>query len=64
MSEAHVNKHETPLGRWAPVMLYAVHRVLWRITGLWAGAWEVRWLAVLPLPALGRSLWRTRRSVA
>jgi hypothetical protein len=38
MSEAHVDKRETPLGRWELVMLYALHGVLWRITGIRAGA--------------------------
>jgi hypothetical protein len=42
MSEAHVDKSETPLGRRAPGMFYAVHGVLWRIAGLWADAWELR----------------------
>jgi hypothetical protein len=64
MSRAHATKRETPLGRWAPVMFYGVHWVLWRITGLWTGAWELLWLAVLPLPALGLYLWRTRRTAA
>jgi hypothetical protein len=56
MSEAHVTKRETPPGWWVPRMCYAVHGVLWRITGLWAGAWELRWLAVLSLHALGLSM--------
>ena len=63
MSEAHIDKRATPLGRWAPVMFYTMNWVLWLITGLWAGAWELLWLAVLPLPVLGLYLWRTRRSV-
>jgi hypothetical protein len=43
MSEVHVDKSETPLGRRAPGMFYAVHGVLWRIAGLWADAWELRY---------------------
>jgi hypothetical protein len=43
------------------VIFYAVNWLLWLITGIWTGAWELLWLAVLPLPALGLYLWRTRR---
>jgi len=64
MSEVHVDKRETPLGRWAPVMFYAVNWLLWLITGLGADACGLLWLAVLPLPALGLYLWHTRKSVA
>jgi len=62
MLEGHVDKRETPLGRWAPVIFYAMNWLLWLIMGLWAGAWALLWLAVLPLPVLGLYLWCTRRS--
>jgi hypothetical protein len=38
MSEAHVDKRETPLGRWAPGMFYVVNWLLWLITGIWTSA--------------------------
>jgi hypothetical protein len=42
MSEAYIDKRETPLGQWVPIMCYAVNWVLWLITGIGAGAWELR----------------------
>jgi len=35
--------------------------ILWIITAFVAGAWDRLWLAILPLPAVGLYLWRTRR---
>jgi len=61
MEANHISKRETPVGRWLPVALYAVNVILWIITALVAGAWDRLWLAILPLPAVGLYLWRTRR---
>ncbi len=59
--ENHISKRETALGRWLPFCFYSVNFVLWIITGFIAGAWVLLWLAVLPLPALGLYLLRTRK---
>jgi hypothetical protein len=32
--EDHVSKRETPLGRWFPVVLYAVNLAHWIATGI------------------------------
>ncbi len=63
MHEDHVSKRETPLGRWLPVSVYSANFILWIVTGILAGAWKLLWLAVLPLPALGLYLLRTRRAL-
>ncbi len=63
MHEDHVNKRETPLGRWLPVSFYSVNFILWIVIGILAGAWKLLWLGVLPLPALGLYLLRTRRAL-
>ena len=61
LREDHVSKRETPLGRWFPVILYAVNLALWIATGIRVEAWDLLWLAVLALPVLGLYLWTTRR---
>ena len=61
--EDHISKRETLPGRWWPVAFYGVNFVLWLITALAVGAWDLLWLAILPLPALGLYLYRTNRSV-
>jgi hypothetical protein len=45
-----------------PALLYTANVVLWLITGILAGAWDLLWLVVWALPALGIYLWRTQRS--
>lgn len=57
----HIARRETPAGRWWPVAFYSVNVFLWFITGVVAGAWDLLWLVVLPLPALALYLWRIRR---
>ena len=57
----HVSKRETLLGRWFPVILYAVNLALWIAAGIGVEAWNLLWLAVLALPFLGLYLWTTRR---
>jgi hypothetical protein len=59
--EGHVSKRETPLGRWFPVILYAVNLALWIAAGIGVRAWNLLWLVVLALPALGLYLWTTWR---
>jgi hypothetical protein len=58
----HVQRRHTPIGRWMPALLYTANVVLWLITGILAGAWDLLWLVVWALPALGLYLWRTQRS--
>jgi hypothetical protein len=60
MQVEHVHKRETFIGRWMPVAFYAVNVILWLDTGIRAGVWELLWLAVVTLPAVGLYLWRTR----
>ena len=62
MPAQHVRKRHTPLGRWAPVVFYLVNWCLWLLTGTAAGAWDLLWLASVPLPALALYVWRTRRA--
>jgi hypothetical protein len=59
--EEHISKRETPSGRWWPVAFYGLNVVLWIVTGVVFGAWDLLWLAILPLPALALYLYRTRR---
>ncbi len=61
MQEDHVSKRETPLGRWLPFSFYSINFTLWIVTGILARAWDLLWLAVLPLPALILYLLRTRK---
>lgn len=61
MREDHVRKRATPLGRWLPVLLYLGNYVLWIITGILVQAFNLLWLALFPLAALGLYLVRTRR---
>ena len=61
MQKEHISKRETPLGRWLPVSFYSVNFALWIITAIQARAWHLLSLAVLPLPAFGLYLWRTRK---
>src|SRR5271165_2830038 len=57
LREDHVSKRETPLGRWFPVILYAVNLALWIAAGIGVKAWDLLWLVVLALPVLGLYLW-------
>ena len=52
LTQDHVKKRETPVGRWLPVTFYIVNFALWFVTGIIAGAWDRLWLAILPLPFL------------
>ena len=61
MQKDHISKREIPLGWWLPVCFYSVNFALWIITAIQAGVWPLLWLAVLPLPALGLYLLRTRK---
>jgi len=64
MQKDHVSRRETPPGRWLPFSFYSVNFALWIVTGIQAGAWDLLWLAVLPLPAMGIYLLRTRKESA
>jgi hypothetical protein len=59
MTQDHVKKRETPVGRWLPFAFYTVNFVMWFVTGIMTGAWDLLWLAILPLPALILYLLRT-----
>ena len=61
LREDHVSKRETPLGRWFPVILYAVNLALWIAAGIRVEAWDLLWLVVLAFPVLGLYLWTTWR---
>ena len=61
LREDHISKRETALGRWFPVILYAVNLVLWIAAGTGVKAWDLLWLVVLALPVLGLYLWTTWR---
>ncbi len=61
MQEDHVSKRETHPGRWLPFFFYSVNFALWIVTSVLAGACNLLWLAVLPLPALSLYLLRTRK---
>jgi hypothetical protein len=60
MSEEHIQKRETTLGRWFPFALYGINVFLWFLTGLLFGQWQLLWLAFLPLAALAVYWFRTR----
>jgi len=61
MHHDHVNKRETPVGRWLPVLFYTANLFLWLLTGVAAGLTELAWLVILPLSALALYLARTKR---
>jgi hypothetical protein len=52
MHDDHIIKRETPTGRWVPAAFYVINLFGWTLTGAMAGAWELVWLVVLPLPPL------------
>lgn len=64
MKQDPVKKMETPAGRWLPFAFYTVNFLLWFVTGIMAGAWDLLWLAILPLPALILYLLRTGDKVS
>ena len=53
LREDHVSKRETPLGRWFPVVLYAVNLALWIAAGIGVEAWDLLWLVVLATSCIG-----------
>ena len=63
MQQDHVKKRETPVGRWLPFSFYTVNCVLWFVTGIMAGRWDLLWLAILPLPSLILYLLRTGNKI-
>jgi fatty acid desaturase len=63
MQPDHVQKRETPRGRWLPIVFYLVNVALWLLAGVSAAAWDRLWLIVLVVPALALYLFRTRRGI-
>jgi len=61
MSDDHVRRRESRLGRWFPVAVYLANYLLCVAAGIWARAFDLLWLAVLPLPALVLYLARSLR---
>jgi len=59
----HAKKRETHVGRLFPFAFYMINFALWFVTGIIAGAWDLLWLAILPLPFLILYLLRTRKKV-
>jgi hypothetical protein len=61
MSDDHLRRRESRLGRWFPAAAYLTNYLLCVIAVIWARAFDLLWLAVLPLPALVLYLARTSR---
>ncbi|MDA2933265.1 hypothetical protein MYX82_02865 [Acidobacteria bacterium AH-259-D05] len=59
--EDHVSKRETRWGQWLPVTFYLANYILWLITGILTGPFNLPRLAIFPLPALILYLVRTQR---
>lgn len=53
-------RRETALGRWGPVIFYALIVATWFLDGLRAGVGDRLWLVVVALPAVVLYVWRTR----
>lgn len=55
-------RRQSVIGRWGPVLFYAIVVLGWFAEGVVAGAGSRLWLVVWTLPGLALYLWRTRRS--
>ena len=62
MYEDHVSRRQTPMGRRLPAVFYSVNLGIWMITVIVAGAWDLLFLAILPMPALVVYVIRTQRN--
>jgi len=62
MNKDHVYLLQTPLGRWFPAVFYSVNLGLWILTAIVVRAWDLLFLAILPVPALVLYIVRTRRN--
>ena len=56
-----VRKRNTAVGRWMPVILYAVNVGGALATAVAVGATDLLYLATFPLPAVILYLWRTAK---
>ncbi len=56
----HVHKRASMRGRVVPAVLYSANVALWVVTAIAAGSFDLLWLVIFPLPALGLYLLRTR----
>lgn len=63
MYEDHLYRRQTPMGRWLPAVFYSVNLGIWMLTAILAGAWDLLFLAILPMPALVVYVVRTQRNV-
>ena len=61
MNEDHVYRRQTPMGRWLPAVFYSVNLSIWMLSAIVAGAWDLIFLAILPMPALVVYVVRTQR---
>ena len=62
MNEDHVYRQQTPMGRRVPAVFYSVNFGIWMLTAIVAGAWDLIFLAILPMPALAVYVVRTQRN--
>jgi len=62
MYEDHVYLQQTTMGRWLPAVFYSVNLGIWMLTAIVAGAWDLIFLAILPMPALAVYVVRTQRN--
>ena len=64
MNEDHVYRRQTQMGRRLPAVFYSVNLGIWMLTTIVAGAWDLLFLAILPMPALAvyvvRTQWNAR----
>ena len=63
MYEDHVYQKHTSMGPWLPAVFYSANLGIWMITAAVAGAWDLLFLAILPMPALVVYVMRTQRNV-
>ena len=61
MNEDHVYRRQTPMGRWLPAVFYSVNLSIWMLTAIVTGAWDLIFLAILPMPALAVYVVHTQR---
>lgn len=62
MNEDHVYRRQNPMGRWLPAVFYSVNLGIWMLATIVAGAWDLLFLAILPMPALAVYVLRTQRN--
>jgi hypothetical protein len=62
MNEDHVYRRQTPMVRWLPAVFYSVNLIIWMLTAIVTGAWDLLFLTILPMPALVVYVIRTQRN--